>query len=318
MPIDEGTGKPYQHENYSAAAIKYLMSDVIEGHTCNQNYCFKASDIADFLEGRTSMGRSRLWRELIIGHLDADRADYLLRDSYHAGVAYGKYDLNRLLVSMSVGMDPETNSPAIAVDYGGIHSAEGLILARYMMFTQVYFQHTRRAYDHHVKGFLKSLLVAEKGDDSATFPPPTSRENIQEYLNWTDWKALGLLAAGKGGEDGRIIWNRNHHRDVFETKEIPDQIDLDLLDSVRAELGDDVVFVDPTEKSWYKLEQTEVRVLEHAGQESETIQKLSRLSDVAAKIRGINQRRVYVRAENKDKATEKVARMRKSKGRGLT
>lgn len=313
MPLIPGTDKAFKHEAYSGAAIKYLMSEVIEDHALNDNYKFKASDIADFLEGRTSLGRTLLWRDLITGHLDADRADYLLRDSYHAGVEYGKYDLNRVLISMTVGIDQETNSPAIAIDEGGLHAAEGLILARYMMFTQVYFQHTRRAYDYHVNGFLKSLLVEETGDENATFPPPTSVENIQKYLEWTDWKALGLLANEQGGEDGRIIRERNHHRDVFETKEVPDQEDLDMLDRVVTELGDDVVFVDPPEKSWYNIEKTEIRILQRAGEIDETLQKLSQLSNVVGKIAGISQKRVYVAASNKEAATDKVAKLRVSR-----
>lgn len=310
MPQNPDTGRAYKHENYSGAAIRFLMSDVIEDHPSNQNYDFKASDIANFLEGRSSLARTLLWRDLISGHLDADRADYLLRDSYHAGVEYGKYDLNRVLVSMTVGIDPETNSPAIAVDEGGLHAAEGLILARYMMFTQVYFQHTRRAYDHHLKGFLKSLLVEETGDENATFPPPTSVENIRKYLEWTDWKALGLLADEKGGEDGRIIRERNHHRDVFETKEVPDQDDLDMLHRVVTELGDDVVFVDHPEQSWYNIEKTEIKILRRTG---ETLQKLSHLSNVVGKIAGISQKRVYVAASNKEAATDKVAKLRVSR-----
>ncbi len=36
--------------------------------------------------------RRLLWREVIPGQMDADRMDYLLRDSLHTGVDYGKYD----------------------------------------------------------------------------------------------------------------------------------------------------------------------------------------------------------------------------------
>ena len=216
---------------------------------------------------------------------------------------------------MTVGFDPETDSFAIAVEEGGLHAAEGMILARYMMFTQVYFQHTRRAYDHHVKGFLKSLLVKEKGED-ATFPPPTSKDNIEEYLEWTDWKALGLLAAGEGGEDGQIIRDRNHHRDVFETKEVPDKVDLELLEEVIALLGDEVAFVDdPPEVSWYKIEKSQIRILQRAGQEGESMVNLSQLSNVVDNIAGISQKRVYVSAGNKQAASDKVATLLKERRR---
>ncbi len=42
-------------------------------------------------------GKSLIWRDLISSQLDADRSDYLMRDSYHLGVKYGFFDLERLL-----------------------------------------------------------------------------------------------------------------------------------------------------------------------------------------------------------------------------
>ena len=36
-----------------------------------------------------------------------------------------------------------------------MHAAEALIIARYLMFTQVYFHHTRRAYDYHIAEAMK-------------------------------------------------------------------------------------------------------------------------------------------------------------------
>jgi hypothetical protein len=53
----------------------------------------------------------------------------LLRDSYHIGVAYGHYDLRRLIVSLVVGVH-ETGDPVLAINQGGWHAAESLIIAR--------------------------------------------------------------------------------------------------------------------------------------------------------------------------------------------
>src|SRR5439155_1380956 len=81
-----------------------------------------------------------------------------------------------------VAQDPDTGTLVLAMDEGGVHAAEGLILARYMMFTQVYFHHVRGAYDHHLAETLKELLReenkdrAELGDEKGTFLPPTTPE----------------------------------------------------------------------------------------------------------------------------------------------
>jgi uncharacterized protein len=86
MPIDSSNGQAFKHEAYSAAVVCQLLREVIEEHPFNDNYKIRAQDIADLLVGNPRAGRTLLWRDLITGQLDADRADYLLRDAHHAGV----------------------------------------------------------------------------------------------------------------------------------------------------------------------------------------------------------------------------------------
>jgi len=317
LMVKDEDGKDYKHENYSAAAVKHLMKDVIEDHPLNQNYHIKVQDIADFLDGKSTVGRSLLWRSLVSGQLDADRADYLLRDSLHIGVAYGRYDLNRLLVTMTVAIDPETNSPVLAVEEGGIHAAEGLIVARYMMFTQVYFQHTRRAYDYHLGEAVKSLLAqAQKDTDlekKDAFPPPTTRENIEAYLRWNDWRVLGLINNGEGEKHGKLLRERRHFRCVYQTPEVPSQEDLEFAEHVSSTLGDLVGFEDTASSSWYKFDSADIPVLLRPGQGDEELTALSRLSSVVKGLKAVNQRRVYVPYHKREEARKKVQQLRKEK-----
>jgi HD superfamily phosphohydrolase len=53
----------------------------------------------------------------------------------------------------TIAVTPHTSgaAPRIGVSEGGWHAAEGLILARYFMFTQVYFHKTRVVFDHHLQ-----------------------------------------------------------------------------------------------------------------------------------------------------------------------
>jgi len=94
--------------------------------------------------------------EIIVGDaFGADRMDYLLRDSFHTGVAYGKFDHFRLIDTLRILPPPASgdeegetsNEPSLGVESGGMHSAEALLLARYFMFSQVYFHHIRRIYE---------------------------------------------------------------------------------------------------------------------------------------------------------------------------
>ncbi len=310
----DASAKSYKHENYSAAAVVHLMQDVVEKHPLNQNYGLKAQDIADFLNGSSKLGRSLLWRSLLSSQLDADRADYLLRDSHHVGVAYGKYDLNRLLITMTVAIDPETSSPTLAVEDGGVHTAEALIIARYMMFTQVYFQHTRRAYDHHLALTIKSLLSEAQKDTGLdikdAFPPPTSRENMEMYLNWNDWRVLGLINDGNGGENGRIIRERSHYRRIYETPEVPTQEDLEFADIVWQKLSENDAFSDKAENSWYKFDITDIPILKCPGERNEELTTLSKLSSVVNGLKAVNQTRIYVPWKDQEAARKMVEELR--------
>src|SRR5439155_13424972 len=120
----------YKHEHYSAAIVRRDFRDVIEGHLLNRNYDLTAENVAAVLEGSAAAGNAAFWRELIIGQMDADRMDYLLRDSLHAGVQYGEFDLERLVHTVVAVRGNEGEGPRLGVSEGGWHAAEALILAR--------------------------------------------------------------------------------------------------------------------------------------------------------------------------------------------
>ena len=88
--------------------------------------------------------------------------DYLLRDSLYCGVRYGIYDLDRIIDTVTLYEDPN-GALRLGIEYGGIHAIEGFILARYFMFTQVYFHSVRRAYDLILTDFIAELLREDTG-----------------------------------------------------------------------------------------------------------------------------------------------------------
>lgn len=120
--------------------------------------------------------------EVITGDaFGVDRMDYLLRDSHHTGVAYGKFDHYRLIDTLRILPRQQVGSrePTLGVEEGGLHSAEALLLARYFMFQQLYFHPVRRIYDIHLKDFLKEWL-----------PSGMFSTDIEEHLKMTDDRVL--------------------------------------------------------------------------------------------------------------------------------
>ena len=109
----------------------------------------------------------RLLAQVISGELDVDKMDYLLRDSLFCGVRYGNYDLPRLLDTVAPIRDPLRDAWGIGVVEGGVHALEALVLARYYMFTQVYFNVTGKALELHLSRWLIDEGVRWPGDPEA-------------------------------------------------------------------------------------------------------------------------------------------------------
>ena len=143
--------------------------------------------------------------------------DYLLRDSHHVGVAYGRFDHYRLIDTLRIlpahpsEQEQGSQEPALGVEEGGLHSAEALMLARYFMYSQVYFHPVRRIYDLHLMDFLQEWLKDGK------FPTA-----LQRHLNLTDNEVTAAIlqaerSPSKAGNlhAGRIV-NRQHFKVIYE------------------------------------------------------------------------------------------------------
>jgi len=287
-------GDRYEHEDYSAAVVRTELRSAIEDHPLNvTNYGFIAEDIAALLDGSTIAKQRLFWRDLISGQMDADRMDYLLRDSFHAGVQYGKYDLNRVVNTVRAIPGTPGHGPRLGISEGGWHAAEGLVLARYFMFTQVYFHKTRVAYDVHLKGALEELLPNRQ------FPSPIG-VHLKEFLAWDDWKVLGSLSNGQGGEHGSRLASRDHYRLAYGSPEISSEADICRVENIKKQLGDLVVAEEESAKSWYKTGQPDIPVVSNV--DPGTVLPLSRYSNVVANMKPNNQVLLYVRAEQSEKA----------------
>ncbi|MBP8645495.1 MAG: HD domain-containing protein [Syntrophobacteraceae bacterium] len=182
--------------------------------------------------------------EIIVGDaFGADRMDYLLRDSHHLGVAYGKFDHYRLIDTLRilplVADGGEAGEPTLGVEEGGIQSAEALMVARYFMYSQVYFHPVRRIYDIHLKDFLKEWI------DRSVFST-----DIGKFLSITDNEVTAALlrAAFDECENGylhaRRIVCREHFKRLYERN--PNDVEINpeagqaIFEALCQEFGTDL------------------------------------------------------------------------------
>jgi hypothetical protein len=282
-----GENLRYEHEDYSIYIIKTIFRDLIENHKTNRNRNITVDEVTVLLgdENKKMDFMLLLFKGLISGQVDADRADYLLRDSIHLGVNYGLYDRNRLINSVALAKDIETEAPILAIEEGGWHVAESLVIARYQMFSQVYFHKVRRIYDHHIGQAVKAIL------NNGCYPSP-DKKGIDKYIKYDDWFMNAKIKEGKAGVHGEIILNRKHYRMKHESQEILTQEDEnkfnELIQQYRKESKN--YFLDSAETSWYKLNK-DICVRYDDG-------KVKLLSEISKVVKALNEdsrkKRLYV------------------------
>ena len=206
-----------QHESYSEEIIR---SDSIGGIIDDRLSDFGVDrDRVASITSDTGIYEVGVVRELIDSVWDVDKMDYLLRDSYYCGVQYGSFDLARILDTVTLYDEDPSGALSLGVDYGGIHAIEAFVLARYFMFTQVYYHKTRRAYDFLLTDFIGRLLEEETGDSHYS-------TSLDEYLKWTDWHVFQKAFEKSDPNRKNLAWRliaRQHPKPVYETGDHADE-----------------------------------------------------------------------------------------------
>lgn len=135
-----------------------------------------------------------LLRQLINGEIDVDRMDYLLRDSYFAGVPYGRYDLDRLVDSLSCQLETSTQQFLMAIDGEGVPAYEIFLLARTHMFYQIYFHKSLGAYRHYLKMAFQENEIEYQIDGSLeNFLYLTETRLMEDFQQKRDRKWSGRI-----------------------------------------------------------------------------------------------------------------------------
>ncbi len=105
---------------------------------------------------------NQVFRALLHSELDADRLDYLLRDSFFTGVDYGHIDLDYIISRFEIVKDDDGES-GLCLDVKGLHTIEHYILARFFLHTQVIFNRRVKFLDLAFEDVMKYLILKVKG-----------------------------------------------------------------------------------------------------------------------------------------------------------
>lgn len=267
-----------------------------------------AEEVSRLLAGKH---RHRYLGDFLHSEVDVDQMDYLLRDSHFTGVALGMIDVNRLLSTLVI------HKGRSHIQGKGIEAVEGLLTARDLMYSSVYYHHTVRAAEIMLVNAVDRALGAGYLEEPYGF-----------FL--TDDARLLERLSSVGGYPAEIV-ARLRYRKLFKTAYLQTRRELtkaekgrylrrfgrwssvrEIQDEIADEAGvergkvmldvpiADILISEP------RLEKVEMPVLLEKG-----VSKLSEMSPLAAALKQRQAPRYILRvlAEPKDlKRVERVAR----------
>lgn len=131
------------------------IAEVVEAYRLDRR------KIQSYIKGeRTGNRTSRDISRILNGEIDVDKMDYLVRDSYYTGVAYGVVDNMRLIQGLDF-----FNGELVITDKG-ILPAEYLLFSRFLMHPTVYNHHTSRIAQLMFLSALEAFISAECESES--------------------------------------------------------------------------------------------------------------------------------------------------------
>ena len=157
--------------------------------------------VVEMIEGKTTRD---FRRDIVSSDLDADKMDYLLRDSYFAGVKYGTYDLEKIIESCCVHR--AGNESYLAISDEGIFALEQLLLARHHMTQQVYRHRVRSISDAMIVRGIELAIQEGNQELKQLYQYDETPEFIENYVEYHDERLIDIL---KRSEKKKV-------RDIFE------------------------------------------------------------------------------------------------------
>lgn len=168
----------FDHEMMAIRIIKELLWDKIDSNM--RKLAVK------LIEGSRTLVDQWWLSQIISSEVDADRSDFLLRDSYYSGVTYGNYELNRLLDTMTLAEQPVDNRIVVIFKKKGLMALESFIFARYNMYRGVYFHHGNLIGDAMLSRAVYELI--KRG-----LYPKSAITSSREFVQWNDTRLIGLF-----------------------------------------------------------------------------------------------------------------------------
>lgn len=166
--------------------------------------------------------------QIVSSELDADRMDYLERDSYFCGINYGKIDRDWLIQNLTFHV--EQGKAYYALNRRALYAFDDFLISRHHMHLMVYFHHKSIIFEEMLNRYLTS--------EDCNFKLPA---DINAYIGYNDYKLHEHLSTQKNIWARRIA-DRKPYRVLLELHNLPDAHRPKNLKVVLEEKGIDVIW----------------------------------------------------------------------------
>lgn len=208
--------------------------------------------------------------QLISGQLDVDRMDYLSRDSFFTGVHEGVIASDRIIQMLTV------QNGELMVEEKGIYSIEKFLVARRLMYWQVYFHKTVVSAEQMLQRVIKrARLIGAKCDGVLHhfIHPETNQGDLESFCQLDDMDVMMAIKQWCKHPDKVLsfLCNGLMHRNLLKVKLSSEPIDQNLLEKKREEIKQRLgineeeaqwlVFQGEATSSLYNFEDEQIRIL---------------------------------------------------------
>ncbi len=180
---DIGHG-PFSH------IFEFLLSRQNRNHEDISTWLVKESEIAEILEkagidakelsqlavGKHPGKQKSYFNQAIRSSIDADKMDYIVRDSFHTGAEYGNVDVFRLIYTIEIFQGN------LAVNTTALSTLEAFLIARVLSFRSIYYHRVGRAVQLML---AKALDLADTEIGLSDFKTPGEFLDLDDYRTWT-------------------------------------------------------------------------------------------------------------------------------------
>jgi HD superfamily phosphohydrolase len=265
---DVGHG-PYSHalEQVLAEGVHHERISLLIIEEMNKKYEGKLQIALDVFNGTY---HKQFLHQLVSGQLDVDRMDYLTRDSFFSGVIEGYVAYDRILKMITV------HNGELMVEEKGIYSIEKFLIARRLMYRQVYLHKTVLSAEQMLQRIIKRAKhVGAQCQQplNAFINDPLENVTLEQFCSIDDADVLMAIKHWCGHEDKVLsfLCNGIIDRRLLKVKYVSAQVDENIVSekinqaaaalSIGAEDASWLVFTGTASSSTYDFENKHIKIL---------------------------------------------------------